>query len=302
MGIVSITFDEGRESQFEKAFPILEKEGMRATVYLLTGYIGISWSIQNLETRIINERQVKRLLKNDWEIASHTSNHSNVVFASERRARKEFERSKKKLSEIGVEKSGIAYPGGAISQKNYGIVKNYFTYGREANNSNWQDLNVLNLNDIKEIDRFRLRGNVIGENCVGRLNLEEYFKEIRHQNKWIILVFHEIEEKVTNKDDGISLAYFNEIIKLIKKYNLKVETIAQVMEEFQLPVLEHSSDEFMTMADYAERNFGKKWLSLPLFVCYRFPLLEKILKFVLRINALNPLYWFIKNRNENESV
>lgn len=298
MSIVSIAFDEGRRSQFQHAFPILEKAGMRGTVYLLTGYRGKPWKIQNIETNIIGKEEIFKLLKEGWEISSHTNSHCNLIFASALRASEEFRVSKNFLRSVGVVESGLAYPGGEVSETNYQLTKRFFSYGREATNASWQKFQIIDLGNINKIDKFRLPANVINENCIKKLDLEAIFRQNRDKNKWIILTFHEIGGNLVSKDDGISLDYFKEIIRLIKKYKFQIKTVLEVTEEYDLHTDFREARKFLTKEEYAERYLGKRWLALPLSVCYRFLFLEKLVNLILRTKMLNPHYFFVVKKNQ----
>ena len=64
---VVITFDDGYEDNYQAAFPILERQGMRGTFFVVTGRMGkpgyMSW------------QQVKEMSRRRMELGSHTVNH-----------------------------------------------------------------------------------------------------------------------------------------------------------------------------------------------------------------------------------
>jgi peptidoglycan/xylan/chitin deacetylase (PgdA/CDA1 family) len=68
---VVITFDDGYEDNYTKAFPILKKYGYTATVFAVTSYINgqgfMSWA------------QLQELIANGWQIEGHTINHPHLV-------------------------------------------------------------------------------------------------------------------------------------------------------------------------------------------------------------------------------
>ena len=64
---VVITFDDGYEDNYLSALPILERQGMRATFFVVTGKMG--------QPDYMNWRQAKEMGARGMEIGSHTVNH-----------------------------------------------------------------------------------------------------------------------------------------------------------------------------------------------------------------------------------
>lgn len=64
---IVITFDDGYEDNYRAAFPILERQGMRGTFFVVTGRMGTSG--------YMNWRQVREMSLRGMEIGSHTVNH-----------------------------------------------------------------------------------------------------------------------------------------------------------------------------------------------------------------------------------
>ncbi len=55
-GYVSITFDDGYSSTYENAFPILSKYEFPATIFVVTGYIGVEKNFMNWEQLLEHKR------------------------------------------------------------------------------------------------------------------------------------------------------------------------------------------------------------------------------------------------------
>lgn len=102
---VAITFDDGWREQYEVAFPILQKYGMRATFFVSTSYIGYP--------RFMNWEELAEMQEAGMEIASHGRKHISLVEADDKEAWREIALSKEKLEEeLGVPVVSFAYPFG----------------------------------------------------------------------------------------------------------------------------------------------------------------------------------------------
>ena len=78
MKYVALTFDDGREDNASVAYPILERCGMKATLFVTTGYIDRSWT-RDPEWAYSGEpmtlAQLRQLRDAGWEIGLHGDWH-----------------------------------------------------------------------------------------------------------------------------------------------------------------------------------------------------------------------------------
>ena len=76
----SITFDDGTYDQYNTAWPILEKKGVKGTFYLAAGLIGTGdWNDHGTVRRMMDWDQASAIAETGHEIGSHSLNHVDVT-------------------------------------------------------------------------------------------------------------------------------------------------------------------------------------------------------------------------------
>ncbi len=93
---VVLTFDDGYQSTFTTAYPLLHSRGFPATVFLATDFIGNGKAFDWLPTRSGEEvapmtwEEVALLHRSGIEIGSHTAAHTFLPLAHEADMEREF--------------------------------------------------------------------------------------------------------------------------------------------------------------------------------------------------------------------
>jgi len=113
--LVALTFDDGYESVYQHALPILEQYDARATIFVITNYIGTenTWDVNygGLCFRHLREYQIREMALAGHEFASHTHNHSILTRISHAQLRRELAMSKNILESLtGSPVQFVAYP------------------------------------------------------------------------------------------------------------------------------------------------------------------------------------------------
>ncbi|MCD6138238.1 MAG: polysaccharide deacetylase family protein [Deltaproteobacteria bacterium] len=80
---IIITFDDGYRNFYSTAWPILKKHGFKATVFLVTKYVGGSnvWDRAKgePEEKLLNLDEIKTLSREGVEFGSHGHNHQDLT-------------------------------------------------------------------------------------------------------------------------------------------------------------------------------------------------------------------------------
>lgn len=113
---VALTFDDGFESAFRYAFPILERYNMTATVFVIAGYIGQynTWDVSfGKRARLMNWDHIRQLQHAGWEIGSHTLTHKDLTVLLPTQRKRELIDSKQLIEQqLKCCSSILSYPFG----------------------------------------------------------------------------------------------------------------------------------------------------------------------------------------------
>jgi peptidoglycan/xylan/chitin deacetylase (PgdA/CDA1 family) len=122
---VLITMDDGYRSVYNIAYPILNKYGFKATLFVYTSFVGAS-------KMAITWNQLKEMKANGFTIGSHTINHTDLTQPKEdetesehlARIKKELYGSKKIIDQkLNQETYFLAYPYGYYDQRSIQMAK-----------------------------------------------------------------------------------------------------------------------------------------------------------------------------------
>lgn len=121
---VVLTFDDGYRDFCDNAFPILEKYGFKATVFLATGLMGIKRSAL-VGKEIMDWSDARKLQKQGIVFGSHTVNHPILKKLILKDVENEVRISKEEIeSRLGKVVDSFSYPY-AFPEEYQPFVKNY---------------------------------------------------------------------------------------------------------------------------------------------------------------------------------
>ena len=105
---ILITFDDGYEDNYQNAYPILQKYGLKGTIFVITDFVG--------KPNYLTWDQIKEMKAHGMNFQSHTVDHKSMTTLSEDQLRHELVDSKKKLDEeLNQDTKFLAYPTGTYN-------------------------------------------------------------------------------------------------------------------------------------------------------------------------------------------
>jgi peptidoglycan/xylan/chitin deacetylase (PgdA/CDA1 family) len=111
---VFLTFDDGFESFYTEALPVLSRFGFAATVFPVAGFLGklSSWDALPGHTHM-TPGQIREISELGHEIGSHTYSHANLTLLNDNDCMDELVRSREVLEDItGKQVASLSFPFG----------------------------------------------------------------------------------------------------------------------------------------------------------------------------------------------
>lgn len=117
--VVVLSFDDGWKTQYKYAVPILEKYKFTATFFIITDYVNNNYKAY------MSWNDLKDLVKNNFDIESHTKTHPILTRLDAKHLADELVGSKKILEDkLGIKVTALAYPNYAQDKAAQAAVKN----------------------------------------------------------------------------------------------------------------------------------------------------------------------------------
>ncbi len=214
--IVTFSFDDGYETDYTNARPILDRYHFPATSYIVASLVGG-------EGRLGADQLTNLQDLNGWDIASHSYNHRNLTSLSPPEIEDELSLSKQFLVNNGffTGSDHFAYPYGEFDSESLRyLVQKSFKTARTSDGEG---------ETLPPSDPHRLRIMLI-TNTTSPAQVSERVQSAIANGDWLILVFHRIVESNANHEMTYLRADFEAIVDDVASRGVDVMTVAEVYE------------------------------------------------------------------------
>ncbi len=212
-GLITITFDDGLESVFSNAYPIMKKHDIRGNVAVIVDSVG--------KPGYMSLEQLRELSQNGWSIVSHSMTHRDLLALSPQEVESELRESRKWIIEQGFKgHNTFISPGHKYNSTIDSITKKYYSFSR--NKTNFKGIlgcygfyrpNSLPFSPFSissfPFERFY-------QSNQGRKKMKNYLDYAINNNKLGAIYSHELSDEM--------VLPFKEIIEFISKHKKNVIT------------------------------------------------------------------------------
>jgi len=213
-GAISIQFDDGLQTQYTNAFPLLQARGIKATFYVNTATINTA--------SFMTTTQLLTLQNNGHEIDSHGNHHSEIPSLPEAQIRQELQISQQTLRSWGLTANNFAYPDAARTVYTDSIVHDYYRTAR------WGYVGPFTIQ--LPISLFLLpaqQGDFGNSNDLP--TIKALVDSAYNSNSWVIIVFHSVLPLGGTSKNTISSSDFTNFLDYIQTKGVATITIDQAL-------------------------------------------------------------------------
>lgn len=219
--LISVTFDDGWESIYSQAAPVMSKYDIASTQYILPGQFG--------SPIYMSAAQALSMKEAGHEISSHTYTHQKLTEASQSTVVRELDLSIQVLSKFKLLDDGhltFAAPNGALDGYSMAQVKSRFALARNVNGDLSNGVTDVDLNVAGQTKRYDVIGYTVGQYTT-IAELKEALEFAREHNAWFVPVYHQIDE--SREEYSVTPREFERHMKLFKDSGIKIVTMRDVL-------------------------------------------------------------------------
>lgn len=220
--LVSVTFDDGWESVYSNAAPLLEKYQIRTTQYILPG--------EFKEHNYLSVAQAQSLKNAGHEIMSHTMTHPVLTSVDANEVKYQLEESRKQLIDhkLTENKVHFAAPESATNDSIDKDIAGLYASHRNtfSDIENGIDENDVNLPNYP-FDRYNIIAYSIRQETTPD-QIRDALKYAKDTNGWLVLVYHQIDDSQAGY--AINTAGFEKHLQLIKQSHIKTSPLGDVLD------------------------------------------------------------------------
>jgi peptidoglycan/xylan/chitin deacetylase (PgdA/CDA1 family) len=219
--VISITFDDGWETVYTDAFPVLQKNGFHTTQYIIAG------SLNNISYMSVG--QLEAMHSAGTEIGSHTMTHPDLTTLTTQDLNWELGQSKQILSQNLGPITDFASPLGSYNAYTIKAIQKYYDSHKNAEGDPNEDpLSTINL--PSNYDKYDLKAYSV--RSYTKLNdIQKLLDETIKNNGWLILTYHQIDD--SGEEYSVNSADFQKQIELISRSPIKSATVHQVLSRLE---------------------------------------------------------------------
>ncbi len=221
--LITVSFDDGWETTYNQAMPLLNKYGIHSTQYLLSG--------TEADRDYLSWAQITAMQKDGQEIACHTINHPDLTTISSADVMTQLTGCDKTMSARYGAITDFASPYGAQNTSTISQIKKVFgsqrnTNGDPTNGVTQEDVNTPVGEGGKGFDKYNITGvTVRNETTVAQIQaLVDYAEK---NNGWVVLTYHQANDGQSKW--SVNIQSMEAQLAVLSKSPVRIVTVKQAL-------------------------------------------------------------------------
>lgn len=229
--MMTITFDDGWESTYTRAFPTLQAHDLPGNLAVVTDYVDLGFE------GFVNLPQLQEMHAAGWSIVSHTVGHPDLTTLTDEELEVELSVSRAWIEEKGFRGSSIfIVPFHSFGDRELAAIREHYSAARIANFDfyfperleDWPPGDPHTLTAIEaEFAPFTTEA--------GRAALEAQIEAALEDGKFVDVLFHDIEAE--------DYAAFQETVAMLARFRADIRPYHELFEPRSSPAVLKPRDE-----------------------------------------------------------
>jgi peptidoglycan/xylan/chitin deacetylase (PgdA/CDA1 family) len=222
--LITVTFDDGWETTYTSALPVLQKYGIHSTQYILSG-------TEN-DPNYLSWKQISLIQKAGHEIACHTISHPDLTTLDQEELMNQLQGCKSAMEDHKLGPiEDFATPYGSYNDQVISAIKSTYQSHRNVKGVIVDGISNRDVNLSTNFDRYNIIGVTIRkETTVNQLKALVDYAAAR--NGWLVLTYHQSE--TGSSDDksqyGTTIQSLDDQMKYLSGTPYKIVTIDQALK------------------------------------------------------------------------
>jgi peptidoglycan/xylan/chitin deacetylase (PgdA/CDA1 family) len=216
--LLSVSFDDGWESVYTQAMPILQRDGIRTTQYVLSGTesdpLYMSWA------------QIGAMQKAGHEIACHSVSHPDLTTLTDHDIMSQLNGCKDTLSKRYGAIPNFASPYGAETGHTVNLISKVFGSQRNTNGDLSDGIDDSDVNVAANFSRYDIMGVTVKQDTT-IAQLEQLLAYAKAHNAWVVLTYHQADDQ--NSKYALDIAHMQQQLDYLSKSNIRIVTVNQAL-------------------------------------------------------------------------
>lgn len=226
--LISVTFDDGYQSIYTSALPLLQKYGIRSTQYVLTGTSDhadyVSW------------KQIGEMQRAGHEIACHTVDHADLTTLTSDAADLQLRECKNELTKRYGDIPNFASPYGAHNAGTLSLIRKHFDSHRNTYGNPTDGIDEWDVNIGSHFDKYNIMAVTVRHDTK-LSDLQALVSYAGANNGWLVLTYHQADDG--GSQYGVNPKNLEKHFNYLSRTDVRIVTMRDALASTVLQEMEY---------------------------------------------------------------